>query len=85
MPVRQSPPLNPPEVRTEAVRVVFEGGVSIKLAAATVGSSEPDPSQRNWVFKPTERWRRPDGSTNDELVQFLRRVRTLEEEREIRK
>jgi len=43
---RVSPPY-PPEVRAEAVRLVREGGVLLKQAAATVGCSEQ--TLRNWI------------------------------------
>jgi transposase len=86
MPGRVPPPY-PPEVRVEAVRLVREGGVSVKQAAATVGCSEQ--TMRNWVLQ-AERddGVRFDGPTTDEkteLVALRRRVRILEEEKEILK
>lgn len=81
------PPPYPPQVRIEAVRLVREGGVSIKDAAATAGCSEQ--TLRNWVLQ-AERddGIRTDGPTTDEkaeLAQLRRRVRILEEEKEILK
>jgi transposase len=81
------PPPYPPEVRLEAVRLVREGGVSLKDAAATAGCSIQ--TMRNWVLQ-SERdsGARFDGPTTDEkaeLAQLRRRVRILEEEKEILK
>jgi transposase len=81
------PPPYPPEVRVEAVRLIREGGVSVKNAASTVGCSEQ--TMRNWVLQ-AERddGVRFDGPTTDEkseLVQLRRRVRILEQEKEILK
>ena len=81
------PPPYPPEIRLEAVRLVREGGVTIKDAAATAGCSEQ--TMRNWVLQ-SERddGSRRDGLTTDEkseLAQLRRRVRVLEQEKEILK
>ena len=81
------PPPYPPEIRLEAVRLVPDGGVSIKDAAATVGCSEQ--TMRNWVLQ-SERddGSRRDGLTTDEkseVAQLRRRVRVLEQEKEILK
>ncbi len=81
------PPPYPPEIRLEAVRLVRDGGVSIKDAAATVGCSEQ--TMRNWVLQ-SERddGSRRDGLTTDEkseVAQLRRRVRVLEQEKEILK
>jgi len=43
------PPSYPSEVRTEAVHLVREGGVSIKRADATVGCSAQ--TLRNWILQ----------------------------------
>jgi transposase len=81
------PPPYPPEIRLEAVRLVREGGVSLKDAAATVGCSTQ--TMRNWVLQ-SERddGTRHDGLTTDEkseVAQLRRRVRILEQEKEILK
>jgi transposase len=81
------PPPYPPEVRLEAVRLVREGGVSMKDAAATAGCSVQ--TLRNWVLQ-AERddGVRHDGPTTDEkteLAHLRRRVRVLEQEKEILK
>jgi transposase len=81
------PPPYPPEIRLEAVRLVCEGGVSLKDAAATVGCSIQ--TLRNWVLQ-SERDSgvRFDGPTTDEkteLAQLRRRIRVLEQEKEILK
>jgi transposase len=81
------PPPYPPEVRLEAVRLVREGGVSLGGAAATVGCSVQ--TLRNWVLQ-AERddGVRHDGPTTDEkaeLALLRRRVKVLEEEKEILK
>jgi transposase len=81
------PPPYPPEVRVEAVRLVREGGVSLKEAADTVGCSLQ--TMRNWVLQAErDAGVRFDGPTTDEkteLVQLRRRVRVLEQEKEILK
>ena len=81
------PPPYPPEVRVEAVRLVREGGVSLKEAADTVGCSLQ--TMRNWVLQAErDAGVRFDGPTTDEkteLVKLRRRVRVLEQEKEILK
>ena len=47
--VRETSSPYPPEVRVEAVRLVREGGVSLKEAADTVGCSLQ--TMRNWVLQ----------------------------------
>ena len=81
------PPPYPPEVRIEAVRLVRESGASLTEAASVVGCSTE--TIRNWV-KQAERDAgvRHDGLTTDEraeLNQLRRRVRVLEQEKEILK
>jgi len=81
------PPPYAPEVRAEAVRHVKEGGVSFKDAAQIVGCS--DLTVRNWVAQADrDSGARSDGLTTDEkseLAQLRRRVKVLEQEREILK
>ena len=81
------PPPYPPEIRTEAVRLVREGGVSIKDAAATAGCSEQ--TLRNWVLQADrDDGVRSDSLTTDEKAELnalRRRVRVLEQEKEILK
>jgi transposase len=81
------PPPYAPEVRAEAVRLVKEGGVSFKDAAQIVGCS--DLTVRNWVAQADrDSGARSDGLTTDEkseLAQLRRRVKVLEQEREILK
>jgi transposase len=81
------PPPYPPEVKAEAVRLVREGGYSFKDAAAVVGCS--DVSVRAWVGQAEiDAGVRTDGLSTDEkreLAQLRRRVKVLEEEKEILK
>jgi transposase len=81
------PPPYPPEVRAEAARLVREGGYTFKEAAAVVGCS--DMSVRGWVGQAQiDSGERTDGLTTDEkkeLSQLRRRVKVLEEEKEILK
>ena len=81
------PPPYPPEVRAEAVRLVQEGGRSFAEAAAIVGCS--DQTVINWVAQADrDAGRRSDGLTTEEkteLAQLRRRVKVLEEEKEILK
>jgi len=81
------PPPYPPEVREEAVRLVREGGMSFNDAARVVGCS--DQSVRSWVAQADrDAGRRSDGLTTEEraeLSTLRRRVRTLEQEKEILK
>jgi transposase len=81
------PPPYPPEVREEAVRLVREGGLSFVEAAAVAGCS--DQTVRNWVAQADiDTGRRHDGLTTEEkaeLAKLRRRVKVLEEEKEILK
>ena len=81
------PPPYPPEVRLEAVRMVRELGASLHEVADVVGCSVE--TVRNWV-KQADRDAgvRTDGLSTEEkaeLVQLRRRVRVLEQEKEILK
>jgi transposase len=86
MPARLQRPY-PEEFRREAVRLVEELGRSIPEAAADLGVSTE--SIRNWVKQAkADRGERPEQLTSDEraeLRQLRRRVRELEQEREILK
>jgi transposase len=77
----------PEEFRREAVRLVEELGRSIAEAAADLGVSTE--SIRNWVKQAqADRGERPEQLTSDErdeLRALRRRVRELEQEREILK
>jgi len=81
------PPPYPPEVRAEGVRLVRDGGYSFKEAAAVIGCS--DPTIRAWVAQAqADAGERTDVLTTDEkneLAQLRRRVKVLEEEKEILK
>jgi len=81
------PPPYPPEVREEAVRLVREGGLTFSDAAKVVGCS--DQSVRSWVAQADrDAGRRSDGLTSEERVELTalrRRVKTLEQEKEILK
>ncbi len=81
------PPPYPPEVRDEAVRLVRDGGLSFTEAAKVAGCS--DQTVRNWVAQADrDAGRRSDGLTTEErneLTQLRRRVRKLEQEKEILK
>ena len=81
------PPPYTPEVRAEAIRLVREGGRSPAEAAAVVGCS--DQTVRNWVAQADrDAGRRSDGLTTQErteLAQLRRRVKVLEQEKEILK
>jgi transposase len=83
---RTRPPY-PPEFRAEAVRLVRTGGKLIREVAADLGVSEQ--TLRNWVRQgDLDEGRRTDGLTSseqEELRQLRRRVRVLEQEREILK
>jgi transposase len=82
---RTRPPY-PPEFRAEAVRLVRSSGKLIREVAA-LGVSEQ--ALRNWVRQgDLDAGRRTDGLTSselEELRQLRRRVRVLEQEREILK
>ncbi len=81
----QTHPPYPPEFRSEAVRPVREGGLTLKQLANDLGCSPQ--AIRNWV-KPADldAGRRPDGLTTSEreqLTRLWRENRILREEREI--
>ena len=79
-------PPYPPEFREEAVRLVRSSGRSPREIAADLGVSEQ--TLRNWVFAAqVDAGEREGLSTDerDELRQLRRRVRVLEQEREILK
>jgi transposase len=79
-------PPYPPEFRREAVQLV-RSGRSVKDVAASLGCS--DQSLHNWVKQEQlDRHERDDGLTSaerEELRELRRRVRRLEQEREILK
>jgi transposase len=84
--VGKSKPPYPPEVRAGVVKLVRDEGVSLKEAADTIGCTVE--SVRDWVRKA----QRDDGELRDgglttdertELNQLRRRVRVLEQEKEI--
>jgi transposase len=83
---RTRPPY-PLEFRAEAVRLVRTGGKLIREVAEDLGVSEQ--TLRNWVRQgDLDDGRRTDGLTSseqEELSQLRRRVRVLEQEREILK
>jgi transposase len=83
---RTRPPY-PPEFRAEAIRLVRSGGKLIREVAEDLGVSEQ--TLRNWVRQgDLDDGRRSDGLTSseqEELRQLRRRVRVLEQEREILK
>jgi transposase len=75
----------PLDVRLEAVRLVREGGVTVREAAQTVGCTQQ--TMRNWVLR-AERddgvYRKPPSiDETSELAYLRRRVRVLEQEKEI--
>ena len=79
-------PPYPPEFRREAVQLV-RSGRSVKDVAQSLGCS--DQSLHNWVKQDQlDRHEREDGLTSaerDELRELRRRVKRLEQEREILK
>jgi transposase len=83
---RTRPPY-PPEFRVEAVRLVRSGGKLIREVATDLGVSEQ--TLGNWVRQgELDDGHRTDGLTSserEELRQLRRRVRVLEQEREILK
>jgi transposase len=83
---RTRPPY-PLEFRAEAVRLVRAGGKLIREVAEDLGVSEQ--TLRNWVRQgELDDGLRDDGLTSserEELRQLRRRVRVLEQEREILK
>lgn len=83
---RTHPPY-PPEIKAETVRLVRELGVSYEEAANTIGCVKE--TVRDWV-RQAERndGTRTDGLTTDERTELnalRRRVRVLEQEKEILK
>jgi transposase len=82
---RTRPPYSA-EFRAEAVRIVRDGG-TISQVAADLGCS--DVSLRAWVRQADlDEGRRKDGLTSDEreeLVRLRRRLKVVEQEREILK
>jgi transposase len=85
--VPRTRPSYPPEFRVEAVRLVCTGGKLIREVAEDLGVSEQ--TLRNWVRQgELDDGLRDDGLTSserEELRQLRRRVRVLEQEREILK
>ena len=80
-------PEYPPEFRSEAVRLVRDGGRSISATAKDLGVSTE--SLRHWVKQDAlVSGQRKDGLTSDErkeLVRLRRENRDLREDREILK
>lgn len=82
---RSHPPY-PPEFKAEAVRLVRQGGVPISQVAADLGVSGE--SIRAWVKQTAIDDGEQEGLTSserEELRQLRRRVRVLEQEKEILK
>lgn len=76
----------PPEFRAEAVRLVREDGLTITEVARDLGCARQ--SVMNWVEQAEIDSGKRDGLTTterDELRALRRRVRVLEQEREILK
>jgi transposase len=79
-------PPYPPEFRDEAVRLVRSSGRPVKEIAADLDVSEQ--TLRNWVFASQVDAGEREGVTTDEraeLRELRRRVRVLEQERDILK
>lgn len=82
---RTKPPY-PPEFRLEAVRLVKEGGRKITDVARELGMTSE--SLRNWIRQYDIDTGEREGLTTserEELQRLHREIRTLREEREIRK
>ena len=76
----------PPEFRDEAVRLVRMSRRPIPEVAAELGVN--DQTLRNWVFAARADGDEPEESTTDdkaELARLRRRVKVLEQERDILK
>jgi transposase len=82
---RTHPPY-PPEFRLEAVRLVREGGVPVPRAAADLGVAPQ--TIKNWAYQTEIDTGLREGVTTDErdeLRHLRRRVRVLEQEKEVLK
>jgi transposase len=81
---RTRPPY-PPEFRVETVRLLRSGATTIRQVSQDVGVSQQ--TLRNWLRQADlDDGRRDDGLTSsdrEELRRLRRRVRVLEQEREI--
>jgi transposase len=81
---RTRPPY-PPEFRVETVRLLRSGAATIRQVSEDVGVSQQ--TLRNWLRQADlDDGRRDDGLTSseqEELRRLRRRVRVLEQEREI--
>jgi transposase len=81
---RTRPPY-PPEFRVETVRLLRSGAATIRQVSEDVGVSQQ--TLRNWLRQADlDDGRRNDGLTSseqEELRRLRRRVRVLEQEREI--
>jgi transposase len=81
---RTRPPY-PPEFRVETVRLLRSGAATIRQVSEDVGVSQQ--TLRNWLRQADlDNGRRNDGLTSseqEELRRLRRRVRVLEQEREI--
>ena len=75
----------PPEFREEAVRLVHSSGRPLKEIAGDLGVSEQ--TLRNWVFAAEAAGGTPEVTLDEkeELRHLRRRVKVLEQEREILK
>jgi transposase len=86
-PRAENPSASPPEFRAEAVRLVRTGGKLIRELAEDLGVSEQ--TLRSWIrqgdLDDGRRTGRLTSSEQEELRQLRRRVRVLEQDREILK